>query len=509
MKKIKNKKKHIKHKQFADRNFSALEDHDKKNRSLNSPFKRIPNMELTSWRDTALHEVLWAALLRANQTQEKSLLLFRKIIINAKENIHECENTFITHSALSILTDSAFDSLMQPLLEDSEAKNILSCLLFLECLPDKRHWERHLSLPTSDTHSEFLMKSIAICSDHQSQESTDIRWFKIMYLTIVSQKIHFPETFDTEELRLYPEYGDQRKVRPSIRALEQTTRIVSMGKTLPDVFPEEMQKKAPNPWQEEFWKECFLKTPCNPLEQKKPEASNEKHYFDEFFKTYHELSEHFLSTITTTGVDSRHDAVFGITFYCLALAITASRGDDRRASGRMVLRSIVEAAITIKYLCLKDDLTIWDQFRNYGSGQTKLAFLKNLKEESLPNFICLEDLERYANEDQWLEFTDIKLKAWANKNLRDIAIEAGSKDLYDKYYDWTSSYTHANWGAIRDTVFTICLNPLHRFHRVPYIFKIDMPSVLPDAAKIINTMLELVSQQYSPFKRRIRHPEKQ
>jgi hypothetical protein len=87
-----------------------------------------------------------------------------------------------------------------------------------------------------------------------------------------------------------------------------------------------------------------------------------------------------------------------------------------------------------------------------------------------------------------------------------MATEAGIKDFYDKHYDWSSSYVHGNWGAVRDTVFTVCLNPLHRFHRIPFIPKLDMPSVLTDTAKIINMMLDINNQLYPGFKMRIKHP---
>jgi hypothetical protein len=141
-----------------------------------------------------------------------------------------------------------------------------------------------------------------------------------------------------------------------------------------------------------------------------------------------------------------------------------------------------------------------------GVGQSKLALLKNLRMEDLPDFINLDDLQRYANEDIWQEFTTINLKSWAERNVRKMAEEAGVKDTYDKYYDWSSGYVHGHWGAVRDSVFTVCLNPLHRYHRIPFVPRLDMPSVLPDSARILNTMIEVVAHLYPTFKRRIRHP---
>jgi hypothetical protein len=68
-------------------------------------------------------------------------------------------------------------------------------------------------------------------------------------------------------------------------------------------------------------------------------------------------------------------------------------------------------------------------------------------------------------------------------------------------------YVHGNWSAIRDTIFTTCLNPLHRFHRIPFVPRLDMPDVIPDIAKMINVMLEVINRFHPPFKIRIKHPD--
>jgi uncharacterized protein DUF5677 len=75
----------------------------------------------------------------------------------------------------------------------------------------------------------------------------------------------------------------------------------------------------------------------------------------------------------------------------------------------------------------------------------------------------------------WLEFQDINLGSWANKSLREIAIEAGVKGAYDQHYQLLSTSTHAQWTAIRELNFSQCINPLHRFHRIP-----DMPKFARD-----------------------------
>jgi hypothetical protein len=173
------------------------------------------------------------------------------------------------------------------------------------------------------------------------------------------------------------------------------------------------------------------------------------------------------------------------------------------AIGRSVLRTIIECFITLAYLGAKDDQALWLKHRDYGSGQAKLAFLKNLRSEKVPKFINLERLEGLANEDRWLEFSDIQLGSWSESNLRTMAEEANVKDIYDNYYDFCSSYTHGNWAAIRDASFTTCWNPLHRFHKIPTAPNMAMPSIVPDGTLLINRMLDELGKLYPDFEHRL------
>ena len=211
-----------------------------------------------------------------------------------------------------------------------------------------------------------------------------------------------------------------------------------------------------------------------------------------------------LNTQTTSGVDARHDAVLGIGLYCLILLRELLRvGSCNSISARTTLRTIAECYITLAYLAKKDDAKLWQSYRIYGAGQAKLAFLKLDESVNEPSYVDVQTLEQLANEDMWQEFLNIDLGHWDNTNLRKISMEAGVKDVYDQFYDWTSTFAHGHWGAIRDTVFETCLNPLHRLHRIPRQFARTLPDVVPDACQLVDKILEVVSQLYSDFPDRV------
>jgi hypothetical protein len=133
----------------------------------------------------------------------------------------------------------------------------------------------------------------------------------------------------------------------------------------------------------------------------------------------------------------------------------------------------------------------------YGAGQAKLAFLKAQQlEKDLPTFIDEDALYQIANEDIWQEFLDIDIGHWARSNLRKLATDSGAKELYDRYYDWASAFVHAQWGAVRDTNFVTCHNPLHRFHRIPRLGHRRLSSVDTDVIALVNEMLTFLEELY-------------
>jgi hypothetical protein len=184
------RKTHIKQKAFEHLNISPLEQHRRQGGTLTPPLVTLPGTTLfASWRDAGLNEVLWAAILCGDLKRETYLDLFRQLVANAHANMSEPQHTFLTHSVLSVLTDDVFDVFAAPLLNHHRAIELLRSLLLLDCLPDRHHWARHLEAPDPETHSIFLMKAVATCFDHQSQEATDIRWLKICYFAVVCDRL--------------------------------------------------------------------------------------------------------------------------------------------------------------------------------------------------------------------------------------------------------------------------------------------------------------------------------
>lgn len=459
-------------------------------RSPLHPLRSISALHWSSWLDDFLPNMLWAAICVGSLERDEALQLLRDICARGAKVLRETNGAQLGHNFLASLPYEEFEEIFSPIVENSKAKEACAAIGLVSSLPDHAHWKR--LLPDADD-LQRLAVGIAKCLDHQSQEATDVRWAKV-YFMISCGRVQAPPEF-IELVSKYPNLGDMRKVRPSIRAFEMVIRDIESGTERPTGVIEPQPQK--------FWDEMMNETACIIPRRSPPDSLSVDVTRESIKSTLNELCNHFMSNIKTTSIDPRADGAFGLAIYMLTLAMELSVSPSNNfASGRIILRTIVENFITLKYLAKKDDDTIWMQYRNYGSGQTALAFLKNAFAEETPDSIDMERLENLANEDAWLETKDIAVGNWAKLDLRKMSVDAEVKDVYDAYYGWTSGFVHGHWGAVRDSSFTVCMNPLHRLHRVPAPGN-PMPTVLADCCKLCNRSLDEIGQLFPSFKPRI------
>ncbi|MDF2804405.1 MAG: hypothetical protein K0S61_4310 [Anaerocolumna sp.] len=475
------KKKKSKRKQ---KNYTKLDQHEFVKKKLIPPFMQIPNLKNTSWRDDRLPEMLWAALLLNGIERNEALGILRNGINFLLRGEEEGLPQTITHSKLALSDITILKGFISTICVSPIARQALRPLLLFENLPGFDYWREEINLSPTSKDWEVLFTTILNCTDHQSQMSTDCRWLKVVF-GVLTKKLNFPDRESINEIIYYPDYGDMRKVRPSIRSSEIIIDI----------------EGEVGEWPKSFWTDCLRQTDCIRIDKKKIEvsASTKLEIVDNVIKLF---NEHCASTIFNTDINAKHDSVFGFAFYGLnILRELLVLNSSRSIIGRIALRSLFECYITLKYLVYKDNDETWNQYRNFGAGQNKLAFLKLDELENIPEFVDIEHLEFLANEDVWQEFLTINLGNWDNKNLRLISTEIDEKELYDMYYIITSGYVHGNWGAVRDAVFETCFNPLHRFHRIAKR-EIVLNDVVPDAVIFVDKILEIVDQLYPDFKYR-------
>ena len=465
----------------SGKNRTSLLEHKKVGSELRPAFSQFEGEVIFShWSDERLPEILWAAVIRVIQDQNYAISEFRRVIDFVRNHDKKEELSDLSLTGISKLNVPLRDEFLSFLLSNPITASALTVLLIFEYLPAKTTWAKYL--PNTEPDINIIMMAIGMCIPHQSQEATDCRWLVAM-VSVVTGKSRGPREF-IEPLFNYPDEGDLRIIRPTIRTLEMALKSENEQNLV---------------WSKNFWNEAWEISPCLELVKSASTLPLEPYCTREKVEALrYQLEQHWENTHLTTAIDAKHDCVFGIAFYSLTILEELLQSEVRSGIlARLGLRTVLESYISLNYMVLKDDKELWKKWRTYGAGQAKLNALKFDEFVESPEFINNDTLESIACEDVWEEFINIELGSWSGLDLRKISELAGVKDDYDKYYSWTSTYTHATWGAVREACFTTCGNPLHRLHRYPH--KSKLPDTLYDACVLVDKILSTLNKCYPTF----------
>lgn len=471
-------------------NRTPISGHKRDGQQLITPFNASEVSEVfvpVSWISDRLPEMLWASLIIQTIGREAALDVFRNILAFVHGHKASDQLDDLTITGISKLDDNFRDELIEFVLSQTGRGEGLACLLRFDGLPAKEDWERHLVAFTPEL--DILMMAVGNTLWHQSQEATDCRWVRVMAMVVAGKLRLAPELKERGKALLhYPDKYDQREVRPFIRTTE--------------IGLERLAGKDPS-WARSFWQEAWETTPCMEIEgqreQPKVGIVTSRQAVTELDE---KLTAHWHDTHTTTAVDPKHDAIFGMAFFALrTLEEMMGLGLGIGILGRLGLRTILEVRINLRYLLYRDDPELWAKWRQYGAGQAKLNVLKFDESVDPPQYIDLKTIESIASEDVWEEFLNVNLAGWSGLDLRRLSERSGVKDAYDQHYSWTSGFAHGMWGAIRETCFHTCANPLHRLHRRPD--RMPLQDTVEDAVVLVDEIVQDLSDAYPTFEWRL------
>ena len=471
-------------------NRTRLKGHRHINRRLVPPVMATElgeTLHFVSWINERLPEMLWAALILDSVDRDQALAQFRRMLEfihghNERERMYDLSLT-----GIASLDETIRDELIGFITEPPEIRQALGNLLLFESLPARKSWKRHIFSADSDLNR--LMSAVGAVLWHQSTEATDCRWLRVMAL-LTAGKLQFHSGLETPSLLMnYPNSQNEGKANAAVRASE--VGLTSL-------------QEADLTWPIGFWRESWLNTPCIGLRHRISPTSFDVVVTRQGISDLQvKLEAHWQNTHSTTEIDARHDAVFGMAFYCLRI-LEEMMGIriSNSVLARLGLRTILEVRVNLQYLMSMDSIDLWKKWREYGAGQAKLNVLKYEDTTDIPQHIDQETMTMIASEDMWEEFLTIDLASWSGLDLRRLSEKSRAKDAYDKYYSWTSSYSHGMWGAIRESNYQTCVNPLHRLHRHPE--RQVLNDVVEDAAELVDKILVLVGEAYPTFAWRLK-----
>jgi hypothetical protein len=138
--------------------------------------------------------------------------------------------------------------------------------------------------------------------------------------------------------------------------------------------------------------------------------------------------------------------------------------------GEYFLRPLVDTRLLLAWLIAKDDPQLFEKFKSFGSGRLKLHKLH------LEDFVEAEELqgefedyldylENRVNRETLEEFQAVDLGGnFSGVSIRDMAIQADLKRLYDLDYAPLSAELHGEWQSLEEWDLAVSDDPLHQGH---------------------------------------------
>ena len=462
---------------------SSLNQHHREGKLLHPPFQRLPGLTLTSWTQARFPDQLWMSLLVTQLDREFGIEILRTVAKACQGEFKPGVDLDLTFTGLAAMPEHLAERIIQLVCSAPGAQDALEPLLLFSDLPGLERWKPYLNSVVALDSWNGLAETVAKVLYHQSQAATDTRWARALFRVATGQMV-LQTQGQFRQLAEYPYFADEKEAGGFIR-------ISEMAENPARDYSERIC------WAESFWKQCLDRTPCGEFfipAVKTPATATTR---TRVFVVLEALAEAARVTASTTGRDARHAATFGLSAYVLGILVELlGIGIAQGILGRLGLRAILEAYITLSYLASKDDPLLWEGYRTYGQGQAKLALLKVDEFVAAPSFVTSELLDQVASEDKAPEYLSINLGHWANADLRKLSDTAGVKDAYDRIYPWTSAFVHSNWASVRVTTMATCGNPLHRLHAVLQPSSNVLDDVLEDACDLAEAMLTIVNQLY-------------
>jgi hypothetical protein len=169
----------------------------------------------------------------------------------------------------------------------------------------------------------------------------------------------------------------------------------------------------------------------------------------------------------------------------------------------LVLRCMIDAHITLAWILVSPKDRSRDYIR-YGLGQEKL-FLEYLKNEAdgIPEGEFDGGMSEVINEreawmnSQLLEWAiEVNVGSWSGTSVRDMASESGCESLYKFVYVPFSGAVHNMWQHVGVNNMVTCLNPMHKFHRIPLIWSGEIDAdYLYRSSKYVSRTFQLLDQK--------------
>lgn len=473
----------------TDKRKPVLDDHKRKGKKLLPPI-------LASIGDTyspysfireIVPELIWISLLIQEFGFRKGIELSVKLAQLADKYASiEPKPLFSRLSSYSKLSQEENRSILAELSADeidrlTRGLSLLSCLfpenpLQLFCCDNIELTEKQ-----NDELSQLLEKL------YDKNDVLTVRTLSIaMYIGIATERVKFTkEMFDKtitdfEVIHEYPHTEESKMAASSFRA-SAPMLLGSIPRTETD---DEHDKLL-----EEFWEKVAGFGPCttdkeaiktypiseDPLEKLVGQYCNSA-------KT--ELKMRLDNWPCDLNDVETHEAIGGLLARqtTLACEIAMSPGTWNQNVAPLLLRGLADVFITTAWI-LNDPSARSKNFIEDGLGKIKLELAHRKQQIDTVEGEGKEDLQQmidiwedWLNSQRMEQFVAVNLSNFSGLTVRKMAEEADCLDFYNYVYQPFSNVAHSNWSHISMFNLTYCVNPAHKYHKLP-----SVTEHLPDA----------------------------
>lgn len=468
---------------------SKLSDHKFKKGEFITPWNNIPNIQCLDdeacWVYGRMPEYLWIGMILDKLGRDNGI----KKIMDIFLKLHQIAPSLTTVRISQILSlDKEIQRIFFQYITELGVQEALVPLTILFTYSNYPVFTEFFYNPTHtiDNRLEILLNAMQKIMDHQSNESTDIRYLVLIFYLIVGKLKLLREELDL--ILMYPSTSHEseimRKIRPSIRATEMVILY---------------NEKLCSEFLQNFWRNISMMSECDAFPITFPKETRPLlNYMKNLYEIFSYLNNLFISC---SPLDEKMNVLLGIATYSYKrLKEIYDHNLFNSISGRGGIRALIENYIMMKYLVKNeaDHDNIWQDYQLYGIGCYKLV-LSRYREKDFPiaSHCNIKYIEALVNEFTNEEYINMDTKYFDKQNIRTKAENVDEKDLYGLYYDYDSSFEHGLWGAIRESSFIKCLNPAHKYHCIPDIEdKIRLKSVLPDCIMVMNKIILFLNELY-------------
>lgn len=256
-------------------------------------------------------------------------------------------------------------------------------------------------------------------------------------------------------------------------------------------------------WAIKFWEFGFA-TPCISASDKRP--SKRPWPVESLVPISSEINALIAAVLARCGpsFDSFvRDVLVGLLarFRSLLSLVLSSCERGEGEAAEIFLRCLADTNITIRWMLMQDDPTIFLKYKQHSSEQEKHAIdtLRSVVGEDAPDEVKRSVNREYSKlhrtSGRWPELMDVTLGPWNDVSIGKMAKDLGGSDerKYTLVFGRASDAVHGSWRSLTRFHLEECLNPLHNGHYLPADGSPRSAGVAPAVVALMLTFEALLS----------------